>query len=826
VQTVESYVIFRLNFYIMIERIISRSLLLLLGCSLVFPVFADVKSASLTPAELTATTNSDKSLAPYHVSPGPADGKIAFVTAKLLQQTHFSKQAFDAGVSSKFLDHYLEALDPQHLHFLQSDLAEFERYRAKLGDLTVNQRGTADTRPAYEIFDRFIQRFQERVAYADELLKNEKFTFDTDEKITINRKDQPYPKDLNEAKQLWKQRLRFEYLQEKLGKRDAQKKKKKSGTKDEGKKNEAKPRTEAEEIVDTLTHTYHRSVHSFTNWNNEDVLQVYLDTLAHVYDPHSDYMGPSHLDSFSISMNLSLTGIGAELISPDGYCTINRILEGGPAARSKKIKEKDRIVAVAQGDKPPVDVVDMNLNKVVQMIRGPKGTEVRLTIIPAGEPNSATNTITLVRDEIKLEDQAAKAKVIDVPAGNGQTNRLGVINLPSFYGSVDLGGSRHMELASEGTHGGRSTTADVARLLKKLKAEHINGVILDLRANGGGFLEEAVNLTGLFIKNGPVVQVRDWKGDLQEEDDPDASVLYDGPLIVLTSRFSASASEILAGALQDYGRALIVGDSSTHGKGTVQSVNELRNFITPPGMPPTNDYGAVKLTIKKFYRASGASTQLKGVMPDIILPSVASESKDIGEAALENPMPWDTIPGAKYDKLDMVEPYLPELRKQSAQRIAADKDFAYLREDIELFKKQQNDKTLSLNERKRLQEKEEAEAREKAREKERRGRTPSSEIVYDLTLKQLEKPGLPPPVQKTNSVSALDINAPSVPTNAAAIAAAAGLDDNRDTEADEDKNKVPPPDVSLVEAEHILVDYLFALKQGVLTANHQHKPVE
>src|SRR6267142_1345269 len=569
------------KFYIMIDRFISRSLLLVFGCSLVLPVFADVQTTSPATGDiLTATTNSDKSMAPYHVTPGPADGKIAFVTATLLQQTHFSKQPFDATVSSKFLDHYLEALDPQHLHFLQSDLAEFERYRTKLGEMTISQRRVADTRLACEIFDRFIQRFQQRVAYVDELLKDEKFNFDTDEKISLSRKEQPYPKDLNEAKGLWKQRLRFEYLQEKLGKHDAKKKAAKSG-KDSSKKPDAKPKTEAEEIVDTLTHIYHRSLHSFTGWNNEDVLQVYLDTLAHLYDPHSDYMGPSHLDSFSISMNLSLTGIGAELTSPDGYCTINRILDGGPAARSKKIKEKDKIVAVAQGDKPAVDVVDMNLNKVVQMIRGPKGTEVRLTIIPAGEPNSATNTISLIRDEIKLEDQAAKAKVIEVPTANGQTNRLGVINLPSFYGSVDLGGARHMELAAEGAHGGRSTTADVARLLKKLKAEHVNGVILDLRANGGGFLEEAVNLTGLFIKDGPVVQVRDWKGDLQEEDDHDSSVLYDGPLIVLTSRFSASASEILAGALQDYGRALIVGDSSTHGKGTVQSLIKLDPYIRP-----------------------------------------------------------------------------------------------------------------------------------------------------------------------------------------------------------------------------------------------------
>src|SRR6267142_5303571 len=446
------------KFYIMIDRFISRSLLLVLGCSLVLPVFADVQTTSpATGDSLTATSNSDKSMAPYHVTPGPADGKIAFVTATLLQQTHFSKQPFDATVSSKFLDHYLEALDPQHLHFLQSDLAEFERYRTKLGEMTVSQRRAADTRPACEIFERFIQRFQQRVAYVDELLKNEKFTFDTDEKISLSRKEQPYPKDLNEAKQLWMQRLRFEYLQEKLGKHDAKKKAAKSG-KDSAKKPDAKPKTEAEEIVDTLTHTYHRRLHSFTGWNNEDVLQVYLDTLAHLYDPYSDYMGPSHLDSFSISMNLSLSGIGAELTtSPDGYCTINRLLPGGPAAKSKQIKEKDRIVAVAQGDKTPVDVVDMNLNKVVQMIRGPKGTEVRLTILPEGAALSETNVVTLIWDEVKIEDSAAKAKIIELPNSQGETVRVGVINLPSFYAPFDFS-SRKTETGTNDANSGRSTT--------------------------------------------------------------------------------------------------------------------------------------------------------------------------------------------------------------------------------------------------------------------------------------------------------------------------------------------------------------------------------
>ena len=315
------------------------------------------------------------------------------------------------------------------------------------------------------------------------------------------------------------------------------------------------------------------------------------------------------------------------------------------------------------------------------------------------------------------------------------------------------------------------------------------GVILDLRHNGGGSLEEAIKLTGLFIKTSPVVQVRDENGNVQEADDTDPAVLYDGPLVVLTSRFSASASEIVAGALQDYGRALIVGDSSTHGKGTVQSVNQLRPYIRTMDKSLTNDPGALKLTIKEFFRPSGMSTQLKGVVPDIVLPSVANESKDIGESALENPLPCETIPSAKYDRFNLVEPYLPELRKRSAERVAADQEFAFVREDIELFKKQQADKTISLNEQQRLKEQEEAEARQKAREKERLARQDPPEKVYELTLKQAAMPGLPPPVTKTNAALAklsFDPGAglSGASTNSAVAAAgAAPVEDNLD-EAD------------------------------------------
>src|SRR5438876_798957 len=403
----------------MIQRFFFGMLMLLLSGRLVSPVYSAESAAPVTPGDQPAlAANQELATKLYKVSPGPLDGQIAFVTAKLLEQLHYLHQPFDETVSIKFLDRYLEALDPQHVHFIQADLEEFAHYRTNLNHLTKG-RNVADTHPACEIFQRFVLRLQQRVTYAEELLKTENFTFDSDERIAINRHELPYPKDLQEAKALWRDRLRFEYLQEKLAKLDARKKaeaaKNKNPQASSGAK-DAKPKSEAEEIVDTLSHRYHRTLRTFTDWNNDDVLQLYLTTLAHVYDPHSDYFGHAQLESFAIGMNLSLFGIGAELISEDGYCTIRRLLPGGPALESKKIKEKDRIVAVAQGEQPFVDVVDMNLNKAVQLIRGPIGTQVRLKMIPPDTDAAAPAIISLTRDEIKLEDSAAKAKLIEVPS--------------------------------------------------------------------------------------------------------------------------------------------------------------------------------------------------------------------------------------------------------------------------------------------------------------------------------------------------------------------------------------------------------------------------
>jgi len=463
--------------------------------------------------------------------------------------------------------------------------------------------------------------------------------------------------------------------------------------------------------------------------------------------------------------------------------------------------------------------VDMNLNKAVQLIRGPKGTEVRLTVVPAADA-SATKVVSLIRDEIKLEDQEAKARLIEVPNAQGETVRLGIIDLPSFYTTFDPTSSRPRAQQ-------KSTTEDVAMLVKKLKSENVQGVILDLRRNGGGSLEEAIRLTGLFIKEGPVVQVKDYDQNVEVDKDEDASVLYDGPMVVMTSRFSASASEILAGALQDYGRALIVGDSSTHGKGTVQQVLPLQqpllrllsaqkseNLGGVAGMLMTNDPGALKLTIKKFYRASGGSTQLKGVSPDIVLPSVISEAKEIGETALENPMPWDTLAPAKFDRFNLVEPYLQALRKLSSQRIASDKEFSYVAEDIENYRRRWADKTVSLNEQQRLKEKEEDDARLKARDKERLARQEPPEKVFEITLRQALEAGLPAPVAKTNAQARLAQKGGASTTGASASAPSSGT--AADLLDDPDDEKAPYVDAPLMETERILLDYLGLLPKGNL----------
>jgi carboxyl-terminal processing protease len=766
-----------------------RFIALLLSCQAALTLAAaEVDTALITTRHTNITS----------LVEGPNDANIVKLVAQILQRQHYLRLQINDEVSSRFLDRYLDSLDNLHIYLLQSDLREFEKYRYKLDELTLEE---GDTAPARLMFNRWRQRLNQQYEFVQDLLKNEKFDFTGNDRFVTDRKKLPRPEDLSEAKKLWRDRLRYEYLQEKLNK------------------------VQSDEIVTNLTRRYTRVIRMINDYDNDDVMEIYLTALARVYDPHSDYMGKSALENFSIGMKLSLYGIGALLESPDGICKIKSLTDGGPAMRSKQLKPDDKIVAVAQSNQPPVDVVDMKLNKVVDQIRGPKGTEVRLTIIPADAPNSSVRkVITLVRDEIKLEESAAKARIFELPVGNQSSGsqrliRLGVIDLPSFYSSFELEGR-----PKAGTEP-KSTTTDVAKLLRKLKKENVTGIILDLRRNGGGSLEEAINLTGLFIKEGPVVQVRDYDGRTFQDNDPDSSVWYDGPLVVLTSRFSASASEILAGALQDYGRAVIVGDSSTHGKGTVQSLLQLAPIMRQSGLLATSNPGALKVTIRKFYRASGASTQLKGVTPDIILPSVNNHI-EVGEASLENPLEWDTIPAASFDKLARVEPHLTELKKRTEQRIALDHDFGFIREDIARFKKIQAEKSVSLNESIRLKEKQESEDRTKARKKDLASRPEPPGKVYDLTLKLAEQPGLPPPTLRTNNHSAALTNSAKVPPDLSKgksdnansskdeIAAAKPPGLNSDGNTDETDDDTLPIDVGLEEAKRILTDYMSLTKDG------------
>ncbi len=656
------------------------------------------------------------------LKPGPDDPRIAWFAARLLENYHYLQHPLDKEMSAKFFDGYIDSLDPRHEHFLQSDLAGFASFRTNLDKLTLGREFAADLSPAFAVYERYQERFQQHTAYVNELLKQDKFKFNTDEKIQIDRRHEPFPKDLAEAQQLWRQHVRYEYLQDKLAAEIFE---------TNGVFTVKLPAESNTNIIASLEKHYRWNLHLMTNQDSDTVLSAYLNALAHAYDPHSDYMSAPHAQDFSIGMNLSLFGIGAQLMEDDGYCTIHMLVPGGPASKSKLLSEKDRIVAVAQGGKPPVDVVDMELEKVVQQIRGPKGTEVRLTVSPA--PDFTTRkVVSLVRDEIKLEDSEAKAKLIEMPDNHGGTNRLGIIELPSFYAPVDLS-------ANNGRATPKFTSVDVAKLVKKLKQEHVSGIIIDLRSNPGGSLEEAIKFTGLFIKEGPVVQARNPDGAVTVDKDTDPEELYTGPLAVMINRFSASAAEIAAAALQDYGRALIVGDTSTHGKGTVQNLNPLKPFM----INSTNDPGALKITIRKFYRVNGASTQLKGVVPDIILPDVLNYWTQIGETNLDNPLAWDTIQPADFEKFNLVQPALAELQQRSSARLLTNQDFAYVQQDIEQYKKSQADRTATLNEREAIKERERNALQNKARDKERDSRPLPNLKIYELTVKNSTEPGLP-----------------------------------------------------------------------------------
>jgi carboxyl-terminal processing protease len=740
-----------------------------------------------------------KTDAPAPLTPGPNDGNIAYITARLLGLYHYSQQPMDADISEKFFDCYLEALDPQHVYFLQSDIDEFSHYRTNLDVLTLGNHEEADVRPAFKMYSRFLQRLQERADYSSDLLKEGHFTFNSDEEVPIDRKNAPYPKNLDAAKKLWRQQLLSQFLQEKLNR--------------ESSPDTVLSATNLTDITQIIQRRFDREMRTIQQMDSGDVVQTYLDSLAHAYDPHSDYLNFEHAQDFSINMSLALFGIGAELGSDDGYCVIRSLVPGGPAEKSSKLHENDKIIAVAQGSQAPVDVIDMELSKIVQLIRGTKGTEVRLTIIPADDPKSR-RVIALTRAEINLKDQEARAMLIETPDDHGGTNRLGVISVPSFYAPVPLPGN-----APQATN---YVSADVATLVEKLKREKVGGIILDLRSNPGGSLEEAIQFAGLFVTNGPVVQVRSPEGRIQTEGNDDAPNLYHGPMIVLVNRFSASASEIVAAALQDYGRALIVGDTSTFGKGTVQNLTPLAPLVWPASESATNDPGTVKITIRKFYRINGTTTQFKGVVPDIVLPDVWSYREDEGESSLPNALPWDTIPAADYTAMGDVQPFVVALQKKAEAEVATNQDFVYVRQDIAELEKLQSQKTDTLNERKAWDEKEKIDVENKARDKEIAARKLPQETIYDITVADAGKPGLPPPVQwetkneATNSAPAVAKNPPPTHDALAPLPAAAI------TTTALPPTRVWGPDPMLDESERIMADYISLWpSHETLIANHE-----
>ena len=541
--------------------------------------------------------------------PNTADPRqVAATVGRLLEQGHYSRWKLGPEMSARILETYLEDLDYDKAFLTQGDVNRLSaQYGANIGERVL----LGDLGSAKAIYDVFKARVEERIAKVHQVLWKH-YNFTTNRFVDLDRRKKRWPANVNESDSLWTDRIEGELLQEKLNKLVAA---------------DSQPEVVARRYEGLLKEVEYR--------REEDIDEIFLKAVAESYDPHSEYMGRSNLESFEISMRLSLIGLGAELRSEDGYAKIQRLVPGGPAERSGKMSAGDRIVAVAQGENPFVDVRDMKLDKVVELIRGKKGTAVRLLVLPAGAPEpSRRRLITLVRDTVKLTDEEAKAEIIDRVLPDGGFRRLGWIRLPSFY----------QDPAKFGM--GKSASRDVAALLSRLNKEKIQGLIVDLRSNGGGSLDEVVRMSGLFINQGPVVQVKDANGNIDVLGDHEGKALYTKPMIVLVDKLSASASEIFAAAMQDYGRALIVGDSSTFGKGTVQTIVELGRFM--PLLGSSSAGGALKLTVQKFYRVAGGSTQLRGVISDVKIPSI-TDNAEYGESALNYPLAYDDIESVPID---------------------------------------------------------------------------------------------------------------------------------------------------------------------------------
>ncbi|MBL6711799.1 MAG: carboxy terminal-processing peptidase [Pirellulales bacterium] len=596
--------------------------------------------------------------APDELEPGPNDRQITLAVRSYLEREHLTRRQIDDEIASRWFDMFLGALDPMKMYFMQADIAEFSQRKNQLDDLV--RRGNVDF--AYDLYERFVSRIGQRLPQIEELIQSD-LDFTVPETIVVDPDDVDWAASEEEAQGRWRRRVKYDLLVQKMEK------------------------TPVEEAQDKLLRRYRSFAKRMQKMTADELLETYLTSLTASLDPHTTYMSPGTLENFQISMRLELDGIGASLRSEDGYTTVAEIVAGGAADRDGRLQKKDRVVAVGQGTEGElVDVVDMNLNEVVKLIRGKRGTTVRLKVIPVGQ--TAPKILDIVRDRIELKDSEARGEVIE--AGNkadGTPWRVGVINLPSFY--MDMAGAR------SGQADYKSTTRDCRRLIQEFKQEQVDCVVLDLRDNGGGSLPESISLTGLFIDTGPVVQVKDADDRVQQYDDTEPGVEWDGPLVVLINKFSASASEILAGAIQDYRRGLVVGDEATHGKGTVQSLLDLGRQLFQR-LPNAPSLGAIKITMQQFYRPSGDSTQNEGVKSDIELPSITTHL-EVGESDLDYALAFDRVPRATFESTGRVSDELVNaLRERSQARVATDEEFERVVKDIEKYKLRKQEKEISL----------------------------------------------------------------------------------------------------------------------------------
>src|SRR3984893_12924528 len=615
-------------------------------------------AAMTPPAALPATAA---------LAPTEQENYVARRVSDIIAREHYRRAPLDDRLSSLILDRYLDAIDGGRSYFYASDIAEFEKYRYELDDAIKS----GDVEPAFVIFRRYQQRSRERMNYAIELL-SKKPDFDIDETFNFDREKEPWPANAAEMNELWRKRVKNDGLSLVTA----------------GK--------QWPEVVDVLRKRYEHVAKRMDQSKPDDVFEAFMNAFVLSLDPHSNYFSARNSEEYNIQMSLSYEGIGASLQLTDDYVTVMDVIAGGPAATSGKLAASDRITAVGEGKTGELtDVIGWRLDDVVQKIRGPGGALVRRQLLPAGAaPGSPQKVVEFTRNRVSLEAQAAH-KAMRVLQRNGHDVKVGIITGPSFYQDYDA--------SRAGAKDYRSTTRDVQRLISELKKDGADVLIMDLRANGGGYLPEAESLTGLFIDRGPVVQLRDTTGRIEVDDDPDPAVFYSGPMIVLVDRFSASASEIFAGAIQDYGRALIVGQQ-TYGKGTVQNAHPLNYTIF--GRKP--ELGQLNVTIGKYYRITGESTQDRGVTPDIALPSLI-DANEVGESTRDRALPWDHIEPAAFRVEGDLKPIAATLQKLHDERTANSADFRYLHDDIAALEAMRSQKVLSLNlktreaERKRLE---------------------------------------------------------------------------------------------------------------------------